>query len=289
MLIDVSNLDRTGKVVLDDIYNRPDPRGYFTALKPLQYIIPQLAKPVFDEIIAAYRRMRNRKRLKLIDVGCSYGVNAALLKHRIDMADLYDLYTGRSAEGRAGDRLTARDRRLFAEGADAPALEVVGLDSAERAVAYAVEAGILDNGVAADLEANEPDAEERDALSGGDLVISTGCIGYVGVPTFARILDANRASQPWLAHFVLRMFSFEPLRDLFKARGYITEKAQGRLFRQRRFASSAEHAEVLGRLAERGIDAAGREAEGWLYAEFFLSRPAEEARRMPLAEILGHG
>jgi predicted TPR repeat methyltransferase len=248
-----------------------------------------LAKPVFDEVIAACRRMRNRKRLKLIDVGCSYGVNAALLKHRIDMTELYDLYTGRSAEGLARDRLTARDRRLFAEGADAPAFEVVGLDSAERAVAYAVETGILDNGVAADLEANEPEADERDALSGADLVISTGCIGYVGAPTFARILDANRATQPWLAHFVLRMFSFEPLRNLFKARGYLTEKARGRLFRQRRFASSAERAEVLGRLKERGVDVAGREAEGWLYAEFFLSRPVEEARRMPLAEIIGRG
>ena len=289
MLVDVTNLDETGKVVLDDIYNRPDPRGYFTALKPLQYMIPQLAKPVFDEVIAAFRRMRNKKRPKLVDVGCSYGVNAALLKHRMDLAQLYDLYADRSAAELTRDRLMARDRRLFAADAGASALDVVGLDSAERAVAYAVETGILDDGVAADLEANEPEAGERDALSDADLVISTGCIGYVGAPTFARILDANRATRPWLAHFVLRMFSFEPLRNLFKARGYLTEKAQGRLFRQRRFASGVEQAEVLGRLEERGVDAAGREAERWLYAEFFLSRPAEEARRMPLAEIVGHG
>jgi hypothetical protein len=33
----------------------------------------------------------------------------------------------------------------------------------------------------------------------------------------------------------------------------------------------------------------GRESKGWLYAEFFLSRPAEEARRLPLAEIVGQG
>jgi carnitine O-acetyltransferase len=252
-------------------------------------MIPQLAKPVFDEVIAACRRMRGRGRLKLIDVGCSYGVNAALLKHRMDMARLYGLYTDRSAEGLARDGLTARDRALFAEDSAAPTLEVVGLDSAERAVGYALETGILDNGVAADLEANEPEADERDALSGADLVISTGCIGYVGTPTFAHILDANRATRPWLAHFVLRMFSFEPLRELFKARGYLTEKAQGRLFRQRRFASEAEQTEVLGRLEERGIDAMGRESKGWLYAEFFLSRPAEEARRLPLAEIVGQG
>lgn len=289
MLVDVSNLDETGKVVLDDIYNRPDPRGYFTALKPLEYMIPQLAKPIFEQVIGAYRRSRGRKHVKLLDVGCSYGVNAALLKHGMDLDRLYDLYTGRAAEGLTRDKLIARDRRLFAEDDDAADLDIVGLDAAERAVAYAVETGALDDGVAADLEAHDPDAREREALTGADIVISTGCIGYVGAPTFTHILKANRTAQPWLAHFVLRMFSFEPLRDLFKSYGYVTEKVQGRLFRQRRFASPAERAEVLERLAERGVDATGRETEGWLHAEFFLSRPLEEARLVPLAEICGRG
>ena len=289
MPVDATNLDETGKVILDNIYNKRDPRDYFSTLKPLQYSIPQYAKPVFEAVIAAHRKMRGRKRLKIVDVGCSYGVNAALLKHHKEMAYLYDLYGGRAAVGLDREGLMARDRSLFAEGTDDAPIEMVGLDSAERAIAYAVETGILDDGMAVDLEAHAPDAEERRALSGADLVLSTGCVGYVGVRTFAHILNADRAARPWMAHFVLRMFSFEPLRALFRSHGYATEKAQGRLFPQRRFASLAERTEVLGRLAEHGIDATDREAQGWLYAEFFLSRPAEEARHMPLTQILGHG
>lgn len=286
MPVDAANLDGTGKVILDNVYNRRDPRDYYSTLKPLQYLIPHFAKPIFEAVIAARRKMRGRQRLKIVDVGCSYGVNAALLKHQKEMADLYDLYAGRAAAGLDRERLIARDQALFAATADLVPLEMIGLDVADRAVAYAVDTGILDDGVAVDLEAHAPDAEERRALSGADLVISTGCVGYVGARTFAHILDANRAARPWMAHFVLRMFSFEPLRGLFRRFGHTTEKAQGRLFRQRRFASRAERSRVLGRLAELGIDVTDREAQGWLYAEFFLSRPAEEARRMPLAQIL---
>ena len=285
MTFNPHNLDESGKVVLDGIYNRDDPRAYFSTLGPLDYSIPHVAKPVFEQVMAAYRRLSGKRHLKIIDIGCSYGINAALLKHDLEMADLYRLYDKPGSPAVRRKELVARDRAQFADNDGDRLLEMVGIDQAEKAVGYALEAGILDEGLAADLESGCLTENEQETLSGADLVISTGCVGYVGTSTFKEILGADTEARPWMANFVLRMFSFEPLRALFEAHGYVTEKTKGRVFRQRRFACVQEREEVLAKLAQRGIDVSGREEDGWLYAEFYLSRPAEAARRMPLSDI----
>lgn len=280
------DLDETGKLILDQIYNRNRPIPYYSTLLPLKYCIPQVAKPVFRKVIDEYRRVHGRRRLKIVDVGCSYGVNAALLKHGKDLPALYAHYAGRQAAklDRAG--LIARDGDFYG-GADADeALEFVGVDTAERAVAYAVEAGILDEGVCVDLEREEPSADERALLAGADLVISTGCVGYVGENTFRRILDSNEGRGPWFANFVLRMFSFEPLRALFATRSYRTERAGGQPFPQRRFASREERERVRRRLNGLGVGVGEMERRGWLAAEFFLTRPAADCRLAPLTGMM---
>jgi carnitine O-acetyltransferase len=45
------------------------------------------------------------------------------------------------------------------------------------------------------------------------------------------------------------------------------------VFRQRRFASPQEQALVLDSMSAAGVDPRGLEAEGWLYAQLYLSRP----------------
>ncbi|RUV91711.1 class I SAM-dependent methyltransferase, partial [Mesorhizobium sp. M5C.F.Ca.IN.020.14.1.1] len=56
-------------------YNRKWPHAYFRACLALDYMLPDRAKPIFERIFADYRRVRNKTKLKIIDVGCSYGVN----------------------------------------------------------------------------------------------------------------------------------------------------------------------------------------------------------------------
>jgi hypothetical protein len=55
--------------------------------------------------------------------------------------------------------LLEQDRDRYAEPVDA-ALEIVGVDPADRAVSYAVDAGLLDAGVATNLENSEPTAQD---------------------------------------------------------------------------------------------------------------------------------
>lgn len=287
MSSETSKLDDSGKIILDHIYNEPDPRAYYSTLRAYEYSIPEEAAPVFRNVIDAMRNRGDSDALSLIDLGCSYGVNAAILKHGLSMDDLYERYSTTRMAGLDRDALISRDREFYAENISDPDLEVTGVDIADRAIGYAVETQMLDNGVAANLETGPlPDAAAG-SVGGADLIISTGCIGYVKQPTLRKILDAGDGNEPWMAHFVLRMFPYEDFDTLFSEYGYVTETLPG-TFRQRRFASDDEQAHVLDNLAELGIDPSGKEADGWYHAEFHLSRPAAAAEAEPLETLFRH-
>jgi carnitine O-acetyltransferase len=302
------DFDTTGKVSLGHIYNQPDPRAYFRTLCALDYRLPQLAKPYFSKIIDECQESRPTRRLRVLDVGCSYGINAALLKLDVAMDELYDRYVGKTgdstgdttggrtsaaagttrpvADPRSRATLVAGDRALAMARGGATDIEVIGLDAADAALDYALDAGFLDHALYADLESREPTESERARLAGVDLVISTGCLGYVTERTLRRIVTAaispgsrpgeaaGRPGLPWMAHFTLRMFPFDPIAATLAEFGYRTEVAD-RMFEQRRFASPQERDQVLATLAGVGVDPTGLEAEGWLYAQLFISRPPD--------------
>lgn len=103
-------------------------------------------------------------------------------------------------------------------------------------------------------------------------MISTGCVGYVTERTLTRVVRAQGSRRPWMAHFVLRMFPFDSVERTLASLGYRTVRVD-EVFRQRRFASAQEQALVLDRMSAAGVDPRGLEAEGWLYAQLYLSRP----------------
>ncbi len=278
-------LDETGKIDITDIYNKPDPRRYYSTLRHLEYQIPGTAKPVFQRVISAYRHAHEKDKVRVLDVGCSYGVNAVILKCDLGMDQLYDLYACQAGASTKRNQLLAHDQSLMDECIKDGELEVVGLDISKSAVDYAVEAHLLDDGVAANLEAGAPPSEAAAVLDEADLVISTGCIGYVGKKTLKGILDANAPQKPWMTHFVLRMFPFDERGAVLEHFGYVTEKVENQTFVQRRFASDEEQEHVLQRLSELGIDPSGLEAEGWYHAEAFISRPAEDYAGTSIGEL----
>lgn len=264
--------DATGKVSLDHIYTQPDPRTYFSVLRPLGYCVPQQAKPWFTKLIQEYRESRRTAVPQVLDIGCSYGINAALVKYDSTMDELYDRYGDARAREYSRESLLARDRELARSRRPAQPLRFVGLDAAGSALAYAQEAGFLDDAVHADLENHDPTPRQRAQLAGTDLVISTGCLGYVTERTLTRVVRAQGGRLPWMAHFVLRMFPFDPVEQALAGFGYRTTRVD-EVFKQRRFASPEEQALVLDGMAAAGVDARGFEAEGWLHAQLYLSRP----------------
>ncbi len=278
--LDEARLDDTGKVVLDDIYNQPDPRPYFTTLGELDYNIPEAARPVFAHIIEAYRSVKDTRSIKVVDLGCSYGVNAALMKTEMTLPDLYRHYSDEAVEDLDRSSLVALDRRIFAGEAAASDITVIGLDAARNALRYAEQAGIIDGQVHANLEADPLSPEHESLLSGADLVVSTGCIGYIGEKTLGKVLDASSETQPWMAHFVLRMFPFDPIAEMLAERGYVTAKGPSPV-QQRRFASDEEQGQVLDRLVTLGIDPSGLESDGTFYADLYVSRPVKDSGLVP--------
>ncbi|GGW67676.1 class I SAM-dependent methyltransferase [Streptomyces xantholiticus] len=266
--------DATGKVSLDHIYTQPDPRSYFSVLSPLGYCIPQQAKPYFAKLIKEYRDSQHVAVPKVLDIGCSYGINAALLKYDTTMDELYARYVGQERAGESREALLAHDRELSRSRRPAQPVRFVGLDTSGSALSYALDAGFLDDVVHADLEEREPTPRQRAQFAGTDLVISTGCLGYVTERTLTRVVEAQGTRRPWMAHFVLRMFPFDPVERALAGLGYRTVRVEG-FFRQRRFASSQEQELVLDRMSAAGVDVRGLEAEGWLYAQLYLSRPAD--------------
>ena len=277
-----------GKQDFAGIYNRPDARTYFQTLKRVDYAIPEVAKPIFRGLLGDLRARRNGGGdgglLKVLDLGCSYGVNAAMLKYDFTMEGLYNYYD--RGEERPFDEAVQQDRHYFGRQDGDQELNVIGLDEADRAVDYGIATGLLDDGVAANLETSPLGNGDAEKIKGCDLVTSTGCVGYVTDRTFRQLLSRlNDRPRPWFANFVLRMFRYEPIAEVLSDAGYVTRKLEGALFAQRRFASIEEREAASEAIQQLELDPETELTTDRYYAEFFLSQPAEEADSVPLERL----
>ncbi|MFE0378498.1 hypothetical protein ACFW1M_23600 [Streptomyces inhibens] len=275
-----------GKADFEAIYNCPDPRRYFTTLQPLDYQIPHHGQAVFRAVAETLRRHRSdRPPLHVVDLCCSYGVNAALLNHRLSLTDLYGRYAVQRPEFPTTRQLMEEDRTFFASRLHAEPFRVTGIDSADRAVDYARTVGLLDHGFAENLELDDPSPAMRRTLAGADLITVTGGVGYISARTFGRLFDCV-SSPPWVAAFVLREVNYRPVSALLARAGLVTEKLTTRTFRQRRFADGDERRSAFEALAGRGLTVTGKEADGFYHADLYLSRPAADIAALPLVELL---
>ena len=274
------------KATMDHIYDRADPRAYFRELKSVGYRITGAAKPVLQRLIEL-RQKQTDDTVHMLDLGCSYGINAALLKHDLSIQDLYDRWGELEQRSATAKEIIEQDADFFAQLDQVEDIEVIGLDVAENAIAYGEQAGLLDLGLAMDLESQPLPQDVWPDLATVDLVTSTGCVGYVTEKSFEELLPAvTRGARPWFANFVLRMFPFEEIAETLGKAGFVTEKLSQRLFVQRKFASRDEQDKVLEQLIERGIDPSGKETEGHLLAELYLTRPRDEAVDVPIERLL---
>ena len=285
--IDTQRFDRLTafKANFDQIYTAPDPREYYRVLFGLDYVIPELAKPVFRALIER-RAEAVADRLKILDLGCSYGINAALARFPLDLSRLARRYVGPEAFDLEPKELIDLDRAYFASWPKTTDARFIGQDTSKPAIDYATRVGLLSGGVTTNLEENAPSERERTLMSGVDLIFSTGCVGYITSATFRRILELQEGRMPWVANFVLRMYPFDAIARELEAFGLVTEKVQGVTFVQRRFHSKDEFESTVDALRDQDIDPRGKEAEGLLHAELFISRPKEDVAETPLSELV---
>ncbi len=284
------------KANFDGVYDLPDPRGYFEALGALDYRAPEHGRRVFSALLRAMRRGGGPPP-RVLDLCCSYGVNATLLKHDLILDDLYAHYDSKELTELSSEELTTTDAAFYASRRNPSPPEVVGTDVATNAVSYALRAGLLDAGTAENLEAYEPTGALRRAARGAGLVTVTGGVGYIWERTFERVLSSimdnppngrpDDRTSPWVAAFAVRFVDYSPIASVLARRGLDTEKLSTRTFPQRRFENAGEREHVLRELAAAGIDPAGKEEAGWYHADLYLSRPAAEASEVSTDDLLG--
>src|SRR5262245_15537095 len=174
-----------GKACFDDIYTGADPRAYYAALRPLEYQIPHHAQQVVRSLL----RQRSGPE-RIVDLCCSYGVNAALFAHDLTLDDLYKHYATDVATDSLAE-LIAHDRAYFASHRLADGPVVVGLDQSAPAIAYACAVGQLDAGFAEDLETAEPSDMLREAVEDTTMITVSGGVGYITHRTFERVVSAR--------------------------------------------------------------------------------------------------
>ncbi|MEV6203339.1 hypothetical protein AB0M64_25700 [Streptomyces sp. NPDC051771] len=263
----------TGKARFDDIYDQPDPRAYFRRLAPLAYEIPHHGQAAFRRAAAARAALDDgtRQPAAVLDLCCSYGINAALLNHDVTLAELYARYTGPGTRRLTTAELVEADKDFYASRRRDGAYRIIGLDIASAATEYAVAVGLLDGAYNENLETDEPSAPLRSAMAGVGLITLTGGGSYVTRNTFRALLP--QAGRPvWVSAFVLRTVSYAPIAELLAAHGLRTVADASRSYPQRLFTDERERRYAIEAVRALGLDPADRETSGRFHATLYESR-----------------
>lgn len=271
------------KANFDEIYMMDDPRSYYSVLGGLDYMIPDVAEPVVRQVLAA--KAIGGKRPVVLDVGCSYGINAAVHRFPLSFDSLRRRYARRELMELSSADMLCLDANYFASWPDRGLASFIGLDVSAPAIRYAKSVGLIEDGIIANLEESELTSETACVAARADVILSTGCIGYLGEKTF-RKLFAKMRRPPWVISFVLRMFPFDGIAGALAEHGYVTEHLDGATFIQRRFRNGDEFEQALQTLAALGKDPHGLEADGLYHADLYISRPAADAAELPLSELV---
>ena len=276
--------DEANQVKADfhDIYNAPTPHAYLGEMANLGYQIGEQARP-YIHAACSFLRERNgpRSKIRMLDLGCSYGVASALVKYGCSLEELLSFFDGRAPTGRE-ECIRATERWLHAVDPSQD-IDVVGLDASGPAIRFGESTGLLDSGIAQDLEARGslPTAHGAEQIRSSNLLVSTGAIGYVTERTFAKVLaelgaDHLGKSGPVAVLTVLRMFDMAPIRECFREMGVQLEALPGILLPQRAFADKEERTNILKILHDRNIDTTDAEDDGVLFAELWFGAKSSE-------------
>ncbi len=268
----------------DAIYDKPDPRAYFRALGPLAYRTPGHAQHIFRRLKQALSTGPATTPLTVLDLCCSYGINAALLNHDVTLEDLYDRYTSREAAAMSTSQLIDWDREFFAARRRRDPARVIGLDTAARAVAYGRAVGLLADGFAENLESAPPGPALRRAVRDARLITVTGGSSFLSHRTFRPLLSAARGPV-WVAAFVLRTTSYTNVGDCLAAFGLATERAAP-TYPQRRFTDEGERRYAIDAVVAAGLDPEGKECDGHFHTALHLSRPTSDVVMTPLDTLV---
>jgi hypothetical protein len=270
------------KSSFDNVYTEPTPHSYIASMAVNGYEIGERARP-YCTAAAELLLERNGDAwpVQMLDVGCSYGMGSAFVKYGCSFDEMVAFFSSRAPRQY---HAACEAMRMWLN-ITPPACDVraVGLDSSKPAIDFAMDAGVLDGGIARDFE--QPDAvpteEESAWFRSCNLLISTGAIGYVTEHTLDVILrdlgkDYPGDFGPFAVVTILRMFDHSPIKTAFESRGFTFGAVPGVRLPQRRFTDKEERQKVLSVLHDRSLDTSEWEDRGKHHADLFIAAPPEQ-------------
>jgi len=277
--------ENEAKATFDEVYHAQTPHAYFEEMRRHGYQIGEQARPY---CLAAVELLQERNadawQVQMLDLGCSYGLGSAFLKYGCSFEEIVAFFHSRAPRDRAA---CASATRAWLNVMPPLDMRVVGLDASQEAIAFGLDAGLLDGGLGRDLEAQGAELREEEAawVRGCNLLVSTGAIGYVTERTLGHVLPllgADRPARfgPFAVLTILRMFDTRPISAAFEAAGWRLQRVPGVRLPQRAFADETEQREVLSILEQKGCDARGWESAGVLYADLYAAARGDELEEL---------
>ena len=256
-----------------NIYMQKFPNAYLKEMRRLEYRIPDKTKPLYLTIIKQLHKKLSKK-INILDIGSSYGINSALMKHDLKMSELDDFFLN--------EQPTIEQSKLFFD--NLPSNDVMDfyqIDISEPALRFSENTGLCKKGICVNLESGNLPIKE---IPQSDVIIATGCIGYIGYKAFSNLFELIKRRQseydssspkkgPIFAFSVLRIFDMEKIAKTFEHYGYSLVKTDLKPIKQRRFSDLEEKHKTISLLHNKGIDTKWLEDDGHFYANFYIASP----------------
>jgi hypothetical protein len=263
---------------LGDVYASPEPTAAFERLARLDERGPAYSATLIRYVLEALGNPDS----VVIDLGSSYGVNAALVNHAVTLPGLYAHYR---RDGNATVQWRIEDdRRFFTASRRSDAVPVVGIDVSSAAVNYGVSVGLLTAGIASDLEQDRQDQDVSFVLRQATL-ISAAEPGHMGTRTIMTLVGAS-ARPPVISGFLLRWQDVRPIVQSLAVAGYEFRADYRAVFPQRRFASALDRQTAREGLKRLGLGETAVENCGYHGTVPFVAIPRSLRRRSAVAETL---
>ena len=256
-----------------DIYTQKFPNDYLKEMKRLDYRIPNKTKPLYLSIAKKIYDKVSRK-IKILDIGNSYGINSALMQYDLTMSDLDAFFLKK-------DPSIEQSQEFFEKLSSKDFFEFNQIDISKPALKFSENVNLCKKGICVNLETDDLSRQE---LPPSDMIIATGCIGYIGYRAFSNIFEiiknqktetisGNPVLRPVFAFSVLRIFDMGEIEKTFDYYDYSLVKIDLPPIRQRKFADLNEKHKTLSLLHDKGIDTKWLEDDGYFYADFYLANP----------------
>jgi len=258
-----------------DIYTQDSPYRYLKEMDRLEYSISDSTKPLYNSVIGQLEEELSRP-INVLDLGSSYGINSSLIKYNLTMSELNNFFLNET------EPTKKETRQFYEECTSNDNINFYQIDISEEAIKFSEEMNLCERGINVDLEAEKLNLLE--SLPKIDVVIATGCVGYIGHRAFSNLLKVikNRQSNsiesekeyidPIFAFSVLRMFDMEGIEEVFETNDYSIVKSDIKPIRQRNFSDSKEKIQAISLLHGMGIDTKKYEDDGNFYADFYIAK-----------------